>query len=61
MSKVSMEESVECSECGDFELSKSYNGHSGGIARSEYENIDIPDECPVCGTELKASVAASKD
>lgn len=41
-----------CSDCSDFELEKQYTGVSGTDAEREYEEIQPPDECPVCGGEI---------
>ena len=43
-------ESVQCDECGIFEMSKSYSGHRDGT--DEYDKVSLPDECPVCDEEL---------
>lgn len=42
-----------CADCGEFELGKRYTGRSGTDAEREYEAIEPPDECPVCGGEVQ--------
>ena len=42
-----------CTDCDDFEFGKRYTGRSGTDAEREYEAIDPPSECPVCGGEVQ--------
>ncbi|WP_337653210.1 hypothetical protein [Halomontanus rarus] len=42
-----------CSGCDDFELEKVYSGMAGTPGKEEYDRIDAPDECPVCGGEIE--------
>lgn len=42
-----------CVECDDFELEKVYSGMAGTPGKEEYDRIDAPDECPVCGGEIE--------
>lgn len=42
-----------CVDCDDFELGKRYTGRSGTNAEREYEAIEPPGKCPVCGGEVQ--------
>lgn len=48
-----------CSDCDDFELGKQYTGVSGTDAEQEYEQIEPPDECPVCGGEIEEETVSN--
>jgi hypothetical protein len=48
---VTSSERVSCGSC-DFEMSKSFHGSAVAKDASEYTDILLPDECPVCGSEV---------
>lgn len=50
--EIDRERHVECRDCGEFEMSKTYRGAAETPGRDEYDAIDLPDECPVCGSDL---------
>ena len=41
-----------CTECDDYELTKRYAGVEGTPGEAEYEQIEAPDACPVCGGDI---------
>jgi len=42
---------VVCEACSEFELGKRFCGASASDGERVYVDIDLPDECPVCGAE----------
>lgn len=49
-------EIFRCSECDDFELTKKFSGVAGTPGHEEYNRIEAPDQCPVCGGEIEHEV-----
>jgi len=45
-----------CVACDDFELKKKFSGVAGTPGEAEYDRIEAPDQCPVCGGEIKGEV-----
>jgi len=45
-----------CSECDEFELEKRFSGVAGTLGEEEYDRIEAPDQCPVCGGEIESEV-----
>jgi hypothetical protein len=45
-------EKVVCEECDQFAMEKGYKGASATAGERAYADIDLPDECPVCGADL---------
>jgi len=46
---VERSRTVVCENCEEFEMEKSYRGRSPSDGEREYADIDLPEECPVCG------------
>jgi len=51
-------EVVECTECWEFKLEKKFSGVAGTPGEEEYDRIEAPDQCPVCGAEVESEVIA---
>ena len=47
-----------CSDCDEFELEKNYSGRAGTPGKEEFDRIQPPDECPVCGGKIERSDTA---
>lgn len=45
-----------CAECDDFELEKTFSGVAGTTGHEQYDCIDAPGQCPVCGGEIEHEV-----
>jgi rubrerythrin len=48
-----------CSDCDEFEMGKRFTGVSGTDGEREYEEIEPPDECPVCGGEIEEETVSN--
>jgi len=44
---------ITCVDCDDFEIGKSYSGVKQTPGKEEYDKIEIPDNCPVCGGDVE--------
>jgi rubrerythrin len=53
---VERTETHRCTNCDDFELSKQFSGVAGTPGEEEYDRIEAPGECPVCGGEIEREV-----
>jgi hypothetical protein len=38
-------------------MEKEFHGPEGSSAEQEYEDIDLPETCPVCGADLVITIA----
>lgn len=56
--KTTRREIHRCSECDEFELEKKFSGVAGTPGEEEYDRIEAPDQCPVCGGEIEREVVA---
>jgi rubrerythrin len=56
--KTERREIHSCSECDEFELEKKFSGVAGTPGEEEYDRIEAPDKCPVCGGEIEREVEA---
>jgi len=56
--KTTLREVHRCSECDEFELEKKFSGVAGTPGEEEYDRIEAPDNCPVCGGEIEREVVA---
>jgi len=56
--KVTRREIHRCKDCGEFELEKKFSGVAGTTGEEEYDRIEAPDQCPVCGEEIEREVVA---
>jgi|GEM_PF-4485256 len=54
---VSRRRHVTCPECEEFEMEKSFSGAPAPDGLEEYEDIGLPDTCPVCGADLVITMA----
>lgn len=59
--KVSKRVVFECANCDDYELEKSYSGRAGTPGKEEYDRIQAPDECPVCGGRVESQEYTDED
>lgn len=56
MERTEQRVTFRCSACDDFELEKKFSGVVGTPGHEEYNRIEAPDECPVCGGEIEREV-----
>ncbi|WP_323192395.1 hypothetical protein [Halostella sp. PRR32] len=56
--KTTRREIHRCSECDEFELEKKFSGVAGTPGEEEYDRIEAPDNCHVCGGEIECEVVA---
>lgn len=56
MNHTEYRETFSCTDCDEFELKKSFSGRAGTSGKEEYDRIDAPDACPVCGTDVEREV-----
>jgi len=55
---VYREEVFRCIECDDFELHKTFRGTASTPGETEYDQIEAPEECPICGGSVEHEVVA---
>jgi len=56
--KTTRREIHRCEDCDEFELEKKFSGAAGTPGEEEYDRIEAPDQCPVCGGEIEREVVA---
>jgi hypothetical protein len=53
---VTHEVRYSCVDCDEFELTKSYRGAAGTESEEQFDRVESPDECPVCGGAVEREV-----
>lgn len=61
MDRVEKREVFTCAECDDFEMTKKFSGIAGTPGDEEYNRIEPPECCPVCGGEIEGSAPTSEE
>jgi len=46
----------QCEDCDEFKLEKKFSGVAGTPGEEEYDRIEAPDQCPVCGGDIESEV-----
>ena len=56
--KTTRREIHRCKDCDELELQKKFSGVAGTSGEEEYNRIEAPDQCPVCGGKIEREEVA---